>query len=213
MPPEAAAGRRERNKAANRRAILDAARDCFLEQGFEATTIRDVIRRTGLASGTFYNYFRDKHELLHALIAERMDQLTAELVAVRRRAASLREFVHGAYLAAFRAVQSDPVLHELMLRNHAAIARIYETTPLGVSLAALRADIEDAPARGLMPPVDAELLAAAFYGAGYEISRLLAAGTTRDADTAAEFATALFLDGLNGITASRSRTPPPPRVR
>ena len=46
-------GKRERNKAANRTAILEAARRCFLELGYEAVTIRDVIRLSGLAAGTF----------------------------------------------------------------------------------------------------------------------------------------------------------------
>ena len=55
MQPEQAAqpaGKRERNKIANRAAILDAARDCFLENGYEGVTVRDVIRKTGLAAGT-----------------------------------------------------------------------------------------------------------------------------------------------------------------
>jgi AcrR family transcriptional regulator len=50
-------GRRERTKAANRAALLEAARDAFGELGFEATGVRDIVRRTDLASGTFYNYF------------------------------------------------------------------------------------------------------------------------------------------------------------
>ena len=61
-------GKRERNKAANRTAILEAAQACFLELGYEATSIRDVIRRTNLAAGTFYNYFTDKQSLLLSLI-------------------------------------------------------------------------------------------------------------------------------------------------
>src|SRR5687767_6908246 len=50
--------RRAQNKQANREAILAAAQRVFLERGFEAVTIRDVVRETPLASGTFYNYFR-----------------------------------------------------------------------------------------------------------------------------------------------------------
>jgi AcrR family transcriptional regulator len=56
----AAAGRRERTKAANRASILDAAREVFAEHGYEAASVRDIIRGTDLASGTFYNYFPDK---------------------------------------------------------------------------------------------------------------------------------------------------------
>ena len=66
----APAGKREITKAQNRQAILDAAREVFGDSGFEAVTVRDIIRRTGLASGTFYNYFRSKEEVAAALFRD-----------------------------------------------------------------------------------------------------------------------------------------------
>ena len=60
----------ERTKAANRAAILDAAREAFGELGYEAVGVRDIVRRTELASGTFYNYFPDKDAVFDALIVE-----------------------------------------------------------------------------------------------------------------------------------------------
>ena len=53
-------GKRAMAKAANRRAILDAARLVFARIGYDAACIRDIIRQTSLASGTFYNYFKSK---------------------------------------------------------------------------------------------------------------------------------------------------------
>ena len=94
-------GKRERNKEANRAAILEAAQRVFLDRGSEAVTIRDVIGETDLASGTFYNYFRTKQDLLRALVEEHIEDLTAQLHEVRGQARSLDEFIHGAYLAAF----------------------------------------------------------------------------------------------------------------
>ena len=46
-------GKREQTKVQNRQAILDAAREVFGELGYDASTVRDIIRRTGLAAGTF----------------------------------------------------------------------------------------------------------------------------------------------------------------
>ena len=60
-------GKRERLKNANRQAILEAARAVFARTGYEATTVRDIIRETKLASGTFYNYFKSKEEVFHAI--------------------------------------------------------------------------------------------------------------------------------------------------
>jgi AcrR family transcriptional regulator len=50
---EKAPGRREQKKRANRALILRAARAVFADLGFESTTVRDIVRPTGLASGTF----------------------------------------------------------------------------------------------------------------------------------------------------------------
>ena len=189
-------GKRERNKAANRAAILEAAQACFLELGYEVTSIRDVIRRTNLAAGTFYNYFTDKQSLLQALVESHMRALTADLVARRRRAGSLEEFVHRAYVAAFTAVAADPVLHTLLIKNEHAIAGFAESGPLGMSTAALRADIADAIQRKLLPAIDVDALTAAFYGVGYELARLISEQPERCPEQTADFATRLFLRGL-----------------
>lgn len=189
-------GKRERNKAANRTAILEAAQACFLELGYEATSIRDVIRRTNLAAGTFYNYFTDKQSLLRELVESHMRVLTRDLVARRRNARNLEVFVHGAYLTAFTAVAADPVLHTLMIKNEHAIAGFAESGPLGMSTAALRADIADAIQRKLLPAIDVDALTAAFYGVGYELGRLISEQPERCPEQTAEFATRLFLRGL-----------------
>ena len=60
-------GKRERTKVANRQAILAAARRVFAQLGYDAATVRDIIRGTELASGTFYNYFRSQEEVFEAL--------------------------------------------------------------------------------------------------------------------------------------------------
>src|SRR5579862_9591601 len=60
-------GKRELTKAANRQTILQAAREVFSEMGFDAATVRDIIRRTNLSVGAFYNYYRSKEEVFDAL--------------------------------------------------------------------------------------------------------------------------------------------------
>jgi AcrR family transcriptional regulator len=205
-------GKRDQNKQANRGAILEAAREVFLARGYEAVTIRDVIRRTELASGTFYNYFRTKEDLLRALVAEHVQDLTAELQRVRGAARSLDAFVQGAYLAAFTRIAQDPVLYHLMMRNEPAVRSLYAEGVMGVSTRALREDIEDAIRRGIMPPLDANYLAAALFGAGYEMGRILAAAPDQDPATAAAFATRLFLGGVHAF-ASDKVTTLKPRVR
>lgn len=67
-------GLRERNKQDKLRRIRDAARDLFLEKGFEATTTREVAERAGVATGTLFLYARDKQELVFLIFREEVGE-------------------------------------------------------------------------------------------------------------------------------------------
>lgn len=191
-----AAGKRELNKLSNRAAILDAARSLFWERGYDAVTIRDVIRQTELAAGTFYNYFPDKATLLRALIEERMTTLTARLVSERRSARSLENFLKGAYLATFEEISAHPQFYAMLFRNEPVIRAFYSDSVMGTAMRTLKEDLRDAITRGLLPEQDVDFLAAIFFGAGYELARMLTERQDKDAAEAAAFATRLFLHGV-----------------
>ena len=72
-----AAGRREERKAENRAKLLAAARKVFAEKGLGAATARDIVRETDLATGTFYNYFRDKEDAFRELLEEAAERQRA----------------------------------------------------------------------------------------------------------------------------------------
>lgn len=61
-------GLRERKREARRQAILDAAYDLFLEKGYEATTLSDVVGRSGGSLATLYELFESKPGLLRAMV-------------------------------------------------------------------------------------------------------------------------------------------------
>jgi AcrR family transcriptional regulator len=86
---------------ARREQILDAARSCFLRNGFHQTSMQDVIREANLSVGAVYRYFPSKTELITAIaeqvieqIAGVFDQILAEeppppMVAALERAVDL----------------------------------------------------------------------------------------------------------------------------
>lgn len=195
------AGKREQNKQANRAAILEAARRCFLEQGYDGVTIRDIIRATHLAAGTFYNYFPDKESLFLALIEERMATLTTRMTEVRRAARTLEAFLHGAYSTAFEEICAHPDFYAMMFRNEPVLRGLYNDNVMGVSMRALRDDLRDAIARGLLPDMDADLLTGILFGAGYELARMLSTREDKNPAEAAAFATRLFLGGVQNAGA------------
>ena len=57
----------ELTKSNNRSLIIASGVNVFVEKGVAEATVRDIIRSTGLASGTFYNYFKSKEEVLVAI--------------------------------------------------------------------------------------------------------------------------------------------------
>src|SRR5712691_11925028 len=57
-------------KAATRQRILEAARQLFISNGFEAATTRDIAEAAGIASGTLFNYFPTKEAVLASLAAD-----------------------------------------------------------------------------------------------------------------------------------------------
>lgn len=59
--------------------ILDVARDMAEKEGIPALNIRAIAAKAGIASGTVYNYFSCKDEILLALTEEHWRQALAEL--------------------------------------------------------------------------------------------------------------------------------------
>lgn len=73
---------RERQKSNRRRNILQAARDRFSTNGFDATTIEMIAEKAEVSSVTIYNYYGTKTGLLLALVAESDTLLTERIDAI-----------------------------------------------------------------------------------------------------------------------------------
>ncbi len=57
-------GRRERKKAATRKAISDAATELFLERGFDEVSIREIAERADVSPTTVFAHFPSKEALV-----------------------------------------------------------------------------------------------------------------------------------------------------
>jgi len=188
-----AVGKRERTKAANREAILVAARRVFSDIGYGAASVRDVVRETDLATGTFYNYFPDKESVLRALVDEITVEARARVRTARLAATTLEGFVSGGFRAYFEFLAEDPDTVALMRRNFGTIRTMFDEPALGAGIDELRADLETAVTRGRIPPHDADLMAMAMVGAGVEIGLHMVERDPPDVERAVNFVTDVFL--------------------
>jgi AcrR family transcriptional regulator len=67
------AGLRERNKAEKLRRIRRAARELFIEKGYDDTTTRAIARRAGVGLGTLFTYAADKRDLLFLIFNDELE--------------------------------------------------------------------------------------------------------------------------------------------
>jgi AcrR family transcriptional regulator len=79
--PPAVAGLRERNKEKKRDALVRAGRALFLAKGFDETTTRAIAAKAGVASGTFFLYYREKRDLLFHLFRDEVSAVQEEAFA------------------------------------------------------------------------------------------------------------------------------------
>jgi len=194
-------GRRAATKAANRAAIVDAAREVFGELGFGGASVRDVIRRTDLASGTFYNYFPDKEALFRAVLEETAETVRARVQTARRQAGSLEEFVAAGFREYFSFLADDPQAFALMRRNSGTIRAMFDEPIFGAGIDELAADLRTAMKIGIVPRIDAEYVAAAMVGAALEVGVAMIRRDPPDVEGATRFATSVFLGGIERLGA------------
>lgn len=69
---------REKNahkKEERRQAIIDAATELFILKGYNDTSVSDIVKKVGVAQGTFYLYFPSKYHVRMAILERSMDAI------------------------------------------------------------------------------------------------------------------------------------------
>lgn len=118
--------RRERKKRETRQSLMEAALRLFGENGYDATTVKDITDAANVAKGTFFNYFQTKEAVLPAIAARRLEQLEEALTPERGAPASPVARIK----LALRLVAEDPLCEQqLAQRLFAAIMRHRERNP------------------------------------------------------------------------------------
>lgn len=96
---------RIKNSAELRQKIIDVAWELFYENGYENTTVNDIIQKAGTSKGGFYYYFKAKEDLLNSLYSvfdreyekfyENMDQNQDSLMKLKQLGQYVSYFIEG----------------------------------------------------------------------------------------------------------------------
>jgi AcrR family transcriptional regulator len=76
-------GRRERKRLDTRDRLVRAALELFAQHGFAATRVEQITERADVAKGTFFNYFKNKEQLLGYLASRQISKVERALAEAR----------------------------------------------------------------------------------------------------------------------------------
>lgn len=187
--PQASEGRRARKRAETRARILAAARELFLAQGFDATTIDQIAERADISKRSFFDYFPAKEDVVAAwqdafgdlLVAKMAARPAGEPLARTVEAAmseAISESVSPEGIEMDRLVRETPTLRAHMHLKYARLeARLAEALER-------RSPIPSGPADTLLSePVLLAMLAVGVLRLGSEAWLAKARGSRPDACT------------------------------
>jgi AcrR family transcriptional regulator len=200
--------RQSERRDATRAALVAAARACFVEQGFEATSTEAVVARAGVSKGALYHHFANKAELMAAVFEAVSRETVRTSQAAAAAGGSSREALGMGLKAWLRAVLA-PEPRRVILETGPAVLGYAQARRLedAITQAPMRDSIRSAVERGEAQCRDADLASRILGAAVSELALTAAQRGSEPADLGA-------FDGLiDSLVDALVPPEPPPKVR
>jgi AcrR family transcriptional regulator len=116
-------------KALRRQALLDAAETYFHEVGYEAFSMAQLARNTGLAKGTLYLYFKTREELFLTLYEQSLIRWSQVFIGELSDPITSKAYAQSLYTTALADGVFLPLLIRLehLIEHNVAIPRLIES--------------------------------------------------------------------------------------
>ncbi len=159
--------RKERDRQDLRKSIMDAAREVFLEKGFEQTSIRAIAQKIEYSPTTIYLYFKDKNELFYALHMDGFNLLNIQMSALSAVSDPF-ERLKAMGRIYIRFAEQNPDYYDLMFVQKAPMDSLDEEEAWNEGLQAfqgLRLTIQECMDLNYLPFTDSEVGAFVIWSA------------------------------------------------
>ena len=100
---------------ATRLTVEDAALELFMEQGYHATSMRQIADKSGLALGGIYNHFKSKDEIFEAIVVDKHPYKKILPLIQEAEGETMEEFLGNATRVVINELTSQPYYIKLML--------------------------------------------------------------------------------------------------
>ena len=108
------ANKREAKKNINRQTILSAATSEFKTRGFANTSVADIMNKSKLGVGTFYNYFDSKEEVLMSIVRELFTEVEERVKLMAQKNFSSLELLEFCAMSTARLVDENRFILPLL---------------------------------------------------------------------------------------------------
>ena len=107
----------EAHKELTRRELLDAAYDIIADVGSADIALAEVAAHVGIGRTTLYEYFRDKDDLIAAMVEERLPEVIDDIIERTRVIEGLRPRIEALAIATVEFIVADRVLGLILHRE------------------------------------------------------------------------------------------------
>ncbi|MBB5912202.1 AcrR family transcriptional regulator [Nocardia transvalensis] len=191
--------RREMYAALTRNAIVEAARQLFVERGYDDTSVDDIATASNVSKGAVYHHFRDKQQVFAEVYREATAKVSVVVTeAVLRVPAESWERVEVAARTAIRAYAADAEVRSL-LRQVTRVLGDEKTKELELEFAwpMIRQLLLDMDRIGELKSFDIDIAAQLAFRVLCEASLIVA--DAADPEAASRKAETVMLEMLDGL--------------
>ncbi len=184
-------------KQATRDRILRAGIEVFTTLGLEAASVRDIVKASGLAQGSFYNHFTSKEAVFDAVVEPLLVEIRARVAKAQSGAQTEEALVGGGFRAYLEVLSEHPGAIPLIERNLGRFrAHIEGSSSFRHLVEDIQLQLKKGQANGMLRAFSTEWMAWCMVASAIEVVLQARRRGPLDAGEITAFLNALFIPAV-----------------